>query len=63
MDFFATLLTICREIHVLLADASGVANIRSYFTASGPTTATPAQLFELKYEQEGWKWPPSRAES
>src|SRR5579871_6071764 len=45
---FATLLTICREIHVLLADTSGVSNIRWYFTKRGPTTATPEQLFELK---------------
>jgi hypothetical protein len=48
---------ICREIHVLLADTTGITNIRWYFTGGGPTTATPDQLFEIKYKQEGWTGP------
>ena len=57
IDVFALLLTICREIHVLLAETAGITNIRWYFTKRGPTTATPEQLFEIKYKQEGWTGP------
>ena len=56
-DVFAALLNICREIHVLLANTTGITNIRWYFTGGGPTTATPDQLFAIKYEQERWTGP------
>jgi hypothetical protein len=57
MDVFAVLLTICREIHAVLAATSGVTNIRWYFNRSRPTAATPDTLFEFKYKQEGWTGP------
>jgi hypothetical protein len=58
---FDVLLNICHQIHSLLADTAGVTNIRWYINASGTTTATPEQLFQLKYEHDGWKWPPSKS--
>ena len=54
---FAELFTICREIHVCLAGTSGVLDLYWGFSKSRPTVWTPEQLFEMKYEQEGWAGP------